>query len=234
MSYALPPELQEILFVQAHPDDADFGASGTVARWTREGRRVHYLLCTSGDKGAADPAMRPADLARLREAEQREAARRLGVASTIFLGRHDGELEVNLAFRAEVTAIIRRLRPHLLLTFDPWRPYQLHPDHRATGFTALDAMVSARDPLYFPEQRRDGLEAHRVREVWLFGTESPDVVVDVTETIEAKLEALRAHASQTRDWPRTEARVRERARTTGAAFGLEYAEAFKRLELPPG
>ena len=234
MSYALPTEFQEILFVQAHPDDADFGAAGTVARWTREGRRVHYLLCTSGDKGAPDPQSDPAELARLREAEQREAARRLGVASTTFLGRHDGELEVNLAFRAEVTAVIRRLRPQLLLTFDPWRPYQLHPDHRAAGFTALDAMISARDPLYFPEQRRDGLTAHRVREVWLFGTETADVWVDITDTIDAKLDALRAHASQTRDWPRVEARVRERAQATGAVYGVEYAEAFKRLELPQG
>jgi LmbE family N-acetylglucosaminyl deacetylase len=232
MSYELPPEYQEILFVQAHPDDADFGSAGTVARWTREGRRVHYLLCTSGDKGAPDAETHPADLARLREAEQREAARRLGVASTVFLGRHDGELEVNLAFRAEVTAVIRRLRPQLLLAFDPWRPYQLHPDHRAAGFTALDVLISARDPLYFAEQRRDGLEAHRVREAWLFGTDVPDVWIDITDTIDAKLDALRAHASQTRDWPRVEARVRERARATGASYGVEYAEAFKRLELP--
>src|SRR5437868_14261548 len=115
MSYELPAEFTDILLVQAHPDDADFGASGTVARWTREGRRVHYLLCTSGDKGAADPAMRPEELARLREAEQREAARRLGVASTHLLGRHHGELDVNLAVSAEVTAVIRRLRPPLLL-----------------------------------------------------------------------------------------------------------------------
>jgi LmbE family N-acetylglucosaminyl deacetylase len=232
MSYALPAEVQDILFVQAHPDDADFGAAGTVAHWAREGRRVHYLLCTSGDKGAPDAATRPADLARLREAEQREAARRLGVASTTFLGRHDGELEVNLAFRAEVTAVIRRLRPQLLLAFDPWRPYQLHPDHRAAGFTALDAMISARDPLYFAEQQRDGLAAHRVREVWLFGSEAADVWIDVSATIDAKLDALRAHASQTHDWPRVEARVRERARATGAAYGVAYAEAFKRLELP--
>src|SRR5205823_11576743 len=155
------------------------------------GRRVHYLLCTSGDKGSADATARPGDLARVREAEQQEAARRLGVASTCFLGRHDGELEVSLAFRAELTAIIRRLRPQLVATFDPWRPYQLHPDHRAVGTTTLDAIIAARDPLYFPEQQRDGLAAHRVREAWLFATDSADVWIDITPTIEAKLEALR-------------------------------------------
>ncbi len=234
MSYQLPAEFQDILFVLAHPDDADFGAAGTVARWTREGRRVHYLLCTSGDKGTPDPTQRPAELARVREAEQREAARRLGVASTLFLGRHDGELEVSLPFRAEITAVIRRLRPQLVLTFDPWRPYQLHPDHRAVGFTTLDAIIADRDPLYFPEQQRDGLTAHRVREVWLFATENPDVWIDITETMEAKLHALQAHVSQTRDWAAVEARVRERARQAGAAYGVRYAEVFKRLELPLG
>ena len=234
MSYDLPLDFYDVLIVQAHPDDADFGAAGTVARWTREGRQVHYLLCTSGDKGAADSTVSPADLARTREAEQREAARRLGVASTIFLGRHDGELEVNLPFRAEITAVIRRLRPQLLLTFDPWRPYQLHPDHRAAGFTALDAVIAARDPLYFAEQQRDGLLAHRVRECWLFATDAPDVVVDIGDTLEAKLDALSAHASQVSDWPRIAERVRERARAAGAPFGVPYAETFKRLELPPG
>jgi LmbE family N-acetylglucosaminyl deacetylase len=232
MSYRLPDDFQDILFVQAHPDDADFGAAGTVALWAREGRRVHYLLCTSGDKGSDDPAARPADLARLRETEQREAARRLGVASTRFLGRHDGELEVSLAFRVELTAVIRRLRPQLVLTFDPWRPYQLHPDHRAVGFTTLDAIIAARDPLYYAEQQRDGLAAHRVREAWLFSTDSADVWIDITPTIDAKLEALRAHASQTRNWPRTEERVRARAQEAGARYGIAYAELFKRLELP--
>jgi LmbE family N-acetylglucosaminyl deacetylase len=232
MAHELGPEFQDILFVQAHPDDADFSSSGTVARWTREGRRVHYLLCTSGDKGSNDPEARPTELARLREAEQREAARRLGVTTTLFLGRHDGELEVNIAFRAELTAVIRRLRPQLLLTFDPWRAYQLHPDHRAVGLTALDAVIAARDPLYFPEQRRDGLLAHRVRECWLWTSDQPDVVVDIAETLETKLHALRAHASQVRDWARTETRVRERAQAAGAPFGVAYAETFKRLELP--
>jgi LmbE family N-acetylglucosaminyl deacetylase len=232
MSYRLPDDFQDLLFVQAHPDDADFGASGSVALWAREGRRVHYLCCTSGDKGAADPNARPADLARLRETEQREAARRLGVTSTRFLGRHDGELEESLAFRAELTAIIRQVRPQLVFTFDPWRPYQLHPDHRAVGFTTLDAIISARDPLYFAEQRREGLAAHRVREAWLLGTDAADVWIDITPTIDAKLSALEAHTSQVGDWGRMAERIRARAREAGARYGVEYAEAFKRLELP--
>ena len=102
MSHELPAAYHTVLVVQAHPDDAEHGVAGSVARWTAEGRQVHYLLCTSGDKGAADPQRRPAELARQREAEQREAARRLGLAGVRFLGRHDGELEVSLAFRAEV------------------------------------------------------------------------------------------------------------------------------------
>ncbi len=232
MLYELPPPFREVLVVQAHPDDADFGVGGTVARWAGEGRRVHYLLCTSGDKGSLDPGARPAELARTREAEQREAARRLGVVTTLFLGRHDGELEVTLAFRAEITAVIRRVRPDLLLTFDPWRAYQLHPDHRAVGFTTLDAAIAARDPFYFPEQLREGLAAHRVRECWLFTTDHPDVAIDISDTIDAKLGALRAHVSQTRDWSRTEQRVRARAQATGEPYGMAYAETFKRLELP--
>ncbi len=232
MSYRLPDDFQDILFVQAHPDDADFGAAGTVALWAREGRRVHYLLCTSGDKGTPNPGERPADLARRREAEQQEAARRLGVDSTRFLGRHDGELEVSLAFRAELTAIIRAVRPQLVATFDPWRPYQLHPDHRAVGFTTLDAIISARDPLYFAEQQREGLTAHRVREAWLFATDNADVWIDITPTIDVKLDALHAHISQTGNWERVAERVRARAAEAGAPHGVAYAEVFKRLELP--
>ncbi|MBX5491628.1 MAG: PIG-L family deacetylase [Chloroflexi bacterium] len=231
MSHALPPAFTDILVVQAHPDDAEHGMAGTVARWTREGRRVHYLLCTSGDKGSADPHARPSDVARQREAEQREAGRRLGLASVQFLGRPDGELEVSLAFRAEVTAVIRAVRPQLVATFDPWRPYQLHPDHRAVGQVTLDAVIAARDPLYYPEQRRDGLEAYRVREVWLWSTDQPDVWIDITDTLELKLHALQAHVSQLGDWTARAERIRERARAVGSRYGVAYAEEFKRLVL---
>ena len=232
MSHALPPEFTDLLVVQAHPDDAEHGVAGSVARWCAEGRRVHYLLCTSGDKGSRDPEARPADVARTREAEQREAARRLGLASVRFLGRHDGELEVSLTFRAEITAVIRAVRPQLVATFDPWRLYQLHPDHRAVGLTTLDAVMAARDPLYFPEQRRDGLAAHRVREVWLWSSDHADVVVDISATIDRKLAALQAHACQLGDWEARAARIRERARVAGLPHGVPFAETFKRLEMP--
>jgi LmbE family N-acetylglucosaminyl deacetylase len=226
------PAKKVILAIQAHPDDVDFSAGGSVAKFVQQGHEVHYLSVTSGNKGSHDRAVTAEQLTETREKEQREAARRLGVCSCRFLRHNDGEVESNLSLRGEICQVIREVRPYTVMTFDPWRPYQLHPDHRAVGITALDAIIAARDHMFFPEQLRDGLDIARVHEVYLFGAAEPDTWVDITDTIDVKLHAALAHASQIRgDHQQREERQRARAREIGQPHGLEYAEAFKRLSL---
>jgi len=226
------PEKKLILAIQAHPDDVDFAAGGTIAKFVQQGHEVYYLSATSGNKGSHDRAMTPERLTEIREAEQREAARRLGVSGCRFLRHNDGELEPNLSLRGEVCRVIREVRPYTIMTFDPWRPYQLHPDHRAISIVALDALIAARDHLFFPEQLRDGLDVARVHEVYLFGAAEPDTWVDITDTIETKIYAASAHVSQIRDDPERRAeRHRARSREIGKQHGLAFAEAFKVLRL---
>lgn len=223
-----------LMVIFAHPDDAEFLCSGTVARYTRSGYRAQYVLATSGDKGSNDPAATPEELVATREAEQLAAAKVLGVEEVTFLRYLDGELEVNIPFRREIAQVIRQGKPDVVLTFDPWQRYQIHPDHRAIGQTTLDAVAAARDRLYYPEQLTDGLTEHRVHNVYFFATENPNHYVDITDTIEQKLEALLCHASQigSRDIGEF---VRARARVAGAEIGVEYAEAFHYLPMmrPP-
>ncbi len=214
----------------AHPDDAEFGCSATVALFAELGVHVIYCLLTSGNKGTHDIDMPPDKLARIREKEQRSAGAVLGVKDFVFLRHDDGELEVSMAMRGEVCRAIRECRPDLVLTQDPWRPYQTHPDHRAAGWSAMDGVIAARDHLFFPEQLRNGLTHHRVPRVLLFGTAEPNVWFDVSTTIEKKLAALQAHTSQIRN-PGLLDRMRAFAATTGRAWGLEAAEGFRYLEL---
>jgi LmbE family N-acetylglucosaminyl deacetylase len=222
------------MIIQAHPDDAEFLCSGTVARLVADGYRVQYVLATSGDKGSPDPSMSPDDLAETREREQLEAAHVLGVAEVTFLRHGDGEVEVSLPFRRELAGIIRVGRPDIVFTFDPWQRYQVHPDHRAVGTTALDAVAAARDPMYFPEQIREGLSPQRVHNVYLFATDEPNYYVDITKFMDQKLEALRAHGSQFRN-PQVAEFIKARARAAGATIGVEFAEAFHYLPMmrPP-
>jgi LmbE family N-acetylglucosaminyl deacetylase len=220
------------LAVQAHPDDVDITSGGAVARWVAEGHEVHYLSITSGNKGTHDRSMSPEQLTEIREAEQMEAARRLGVGSVTFLRRNDGEVESNLSLRREICLSIRKVRANALVTFDPWRPYQMHPDHRATGITALDAIIAARDHLFFPEQLRDGIDISRVHDIYLFGSGEPDTWIDISDTIERKIYAIAAHVSQNRGSFEDRAeRHRARAREIGQQHGHTCAEAFKFLHL---
>ena len=223
-----------VMVIFAHPDDAEFLCSGAVARFTRDGYRAQYVLATSGDKGSNDPAATPEQLVATREAEQQAAAKVLGIEEVTFLRHMDGELEVNIAFRREIVQVIRRGRPDVVLTFDPWQRYQIHPDHRAIGQTTLDAVAAARDRLYYPEQLTGGLTEHRVHNVYFFATDAPNYYVDITTTIEQKIEALLCHASQIGGRDIGES-VRARARAAGAEMGVEYAEAFHYLPMmrPP-
>lgn len=225
--------IQRVMVVTAHPDDAEFGAGGTVAKLAKEGKLVTYCVVTNGDKGSSDRAMTPERLRRLREEEQRHAARVLGVEFVDFLGFVDGELEDTRATRMAVTAAIRRHRPDLIITQNPHRTKNLfasHRDHRVTGGIVLDCIYPlARDHMAFPELIPQGLEPHKVKEVHLMAWEHPEVVVDISETIDLKLKALACHASQIADMPAVEARVRQRAAQLGRAHGVALAETFDRI-----
>jgi LmbE family N-acetylglucosaminyl deacetylase len=221
------PLAERVMVIFAHPDDAEGNCGGTTARWVREGRIIHYLVLTNGDKGSDDPSMTSDKLAGIREKEQEAAAKVLGVSEVNFLRIPDGELEVSLPLRKEITRLIRRHQPAIILTHDPWKPYQFHPDHRAAGFLALDAVIAARDRLYYPDHLNQGLEPCRVREVYLFGTDNPDLWVDISESFELKLKAVRCHKSQGLDSQEVQERIRRRASEVGKAKGYLYGEAFK-------
>jgi LmbE family N-acetylglucosaminyl deacetylase len=223
-----------VMVIFAHPDDAEFLCSGAIARFVRGGYRAQYVLATSGDKGSNDPAATPEQLIATRETEQLLAAQVLGIEEVTFLRHMDGEIEVNIPFRRELARIIRLGRPDVVLTFDPWQRYQIHPDHRTVGQTTLDAVAAARDRMYYPEQLTDGLTEHRVHNVYFFATDYPNYYVDIGATIDQKIAAVRCHTSQIGDRGIDEA-VRTRARLAGTEIGVEYAEAFHYLPMmrPP-
>lgn len=235
-SDAAPAEAQDqarrALVIVAHPDDAEFLCAGTVARWCSEGWEVNYLLVTSGDMGSRDPEMTRERLQVVREKEQRAAAKVLGVRECVFLRYPDGFVEDTAELRGEIVREIRRLRPDVVVTWNPFRNSFTHRDHRLTGQAALDAVYPlARNPLGFPEQLQEGLEIHRVNEVLLAGTDQPDYHVDVTDFFNQKIQALRKHKSQIGQAPVRELRKRLRQRMAegGKGAGYKLAESFRRL-----
>lgn len=224
-------EFDRALVVFAHPDDAEFMCGGTVARWAREGTHVRYVCVTDGSAGSNEVGATREEMRGVREAELREACEVLGVTDCAFLGFVDGELELTLDLRRAVTREVRRHRPDVLLGPDPSRlwsrhRYVNHPDHRVVGEAVLCA-VNPDSPtrLQFPELLEEGLEPFEVHRLWL-AAEEADTYVDVTETIEVKLEALYRHASQVKDIP-VEEMVRKRAEELGAEGGVPYAEGFR-------
>ena len=220
------------MWVVAHPDDAEFSSAGTIARLTREGKRVVIIQVTSGDRGTTDRSHPPETLARLRESEEQEAARRLGVSEVIFLREPDGHVMPTVELREKIVRMIRTYRPDVIVTHDPFRPYALHPDHRAVGQVTHDAVYPlARDHLYFPEHLEAGLEPHKTAEIWYFGSDSPDVFVDITDTFDAKIHALKAHVSQVGDGDSLDERLRERSRELAKDQPFDLAEAFKSVRM---
>lgn len=223
------------MVIVAHPDDAEFMAAGTVARWAAAGAEITYVVVTRGDKGTEDPDMTPARLAAIREDEQRAAGAILGVRNFVFMGYPDGYLEHTLALRRDLTRVIRQFRPETVITFDPTTRYfgsfyLNHPDHRATGDAALDAIFpSARDRLTFPELLTEKLGPHKVREIWLGLAEAPDTVVDVSGFVDRKRAALLSHPSQMDESVADLAIGMSRAAAGGHAF--EYGEAYRRIVL---
>jgi len=226
--------IARVMVVTAHPDDSEFGAGGTVAKLVKEGREVSYLIVTNGDKGSSDRTMTPERLVKIRAEEQRNAARVLGVESVTFLGYPDGEVEDSRALRRDVAREIRRTRPDLLICQNPQRTRNLfasHRDHRVVGGVALDCVYPlVRDHMAFPELLPE-FQPHKVREVYVMGWDDPEVVVDITETMDLKLKALACHASQFEKFEVIEQRVRERCAELGQRSGCAFAETFGRIRL---
>lgn len=222
------------LAVYAHPDDPDISCGGTLARWAHEGCDVHVVLCAAGDKGSSDPSAESVAVGRLRLEEVRRATEILGVRSLSHLDRADGEVENDLALRGELVAILRRLRPEVVVCPDPTAVFfgshhYNHRDHRVVGWATLDAVApAASSPRYFPEAG----PPHEVGSVLLSGSLEPDAYVDVSATIEHKVKAVSCHESQlvdANDW--FASAVRDGAAEAGAAAGVAFAEGFRRLEL---
>ncbi len=225
------------MLVIPHPDDGESGAAGTTAKWAREGCRVLYVVCTNGDKGSSDPEMTSERLAAIREREQLNAAAVLGVEDVVFLGYGDGELEDTREFRGRIVEQIRRWKPDVVFAMDPMRvASHSHRDHRISGQTAMDACFPfARDILHFPEHIADGLEPHKTGSILLWGSENPDVVVDIESTIDLKMRGLAAHESQlSTDPARIEQFAKRRAedaarRAADHGHPYRYAELFRRI-----
>jgi LmbE family N-acetylglucosaminyl deacetylase len=224
------------LAIGAHPDDVEFGCGGTLAKWAASGCVVHLLVLTDGSKGTWDPHADVAALVQARQGEQREAARRLGATGEVaFLGEVDGELEESRPLCGRVAEVIRRLQPQVVLGHDPWKRYRLHPDHRAAGFLTCDGIVAARDPHFFPEH---GLAPHRPAALLLWEADEPDHLEDVTSSVDRKLGALEAHASQFESTMKATSaeqleafrrRIRTRLGEHGRRAGVAYAELFKAI-----
>jgi len=223
------------LAVCAHPDDLEFFCGGSTVAMVRDGWDVVLAIATDGDRGTHDPAVSRESLAALRREESRKAGETLGLSGIVFLGKEDGELYADHSLRRDLARVYRQIRPDRLITFDPWRRYELHPDHRAVGFAALDARLAARLPHYYSDLLRDGLEPCSIAEILLFNTDSPDYYVDISSAFDTKLCALRRHRSQWESiWDDTARSLRQEAESVGDRSGYAMAEAFKRIFVPMG
>ena len=224
----------QVMVVTPHPDDAEYGVAGTVARWISDGKEVVYVVCTNGEKGTSDASMKPGKLVRIREKEQTAAARSLGVREVIFLGHPDQGLEDTPEFRKELVRLIRMYRPETVVTADPYRRYVWHRDHRITGQVTLDAVFPyARDHLSYPDLMKEGFHPHKVREILFWASEDVNYRSNITATFHLKLAALRCHKSQVGHIPtqELEERLRQRHKTMAEGEDFHLAEAFHRVEI---
>jgi len=226
-----------ILGIAAHPDDLDVGAGGTIAEFIRRGAQVHYLILTDGSKGSDDPAVTSAELITIRQSEQQRALEIVAGKSVTFLDYPDGGLEVNMELKKDIVKVIRKLRPDVVITMDPTMIYSSkmgiinHPDHRAAGQATLDAIFPlARDRLTFPELLDEGYEPHKVTTALLINFDTSNYSVDITDTFDIKIDAMKAHVSQFGDlegatWPR------DMALRQGQRAGYSLAESFVRIDI---
>lgn len=228
-----------VLGVAAHPDDLDFGAAATMAKFAQDGAEVHYLLLTDGSKGSDDKNLTSTQLVKLRQAEQRAALLVIGGKGITFLNYPDAYLEITMDLKRAIVREIRRLKPDVVVTMDPSviysesRGFINHPDHRAAGQATLDAVFPlARDYLTFPELLADGLEPHRVKTLLMTNFDKQNFYVDISSTIDKKWQALACHASQIPNISAVRERFEKFAQEAGVKAGTNYAEGFMRLDLP--
>ncbi len=224
--------LDKVMVILAHPDDPEFFCGATIAKFAKEGKRIRYCMLTCGDKGSDDPGMTHDALCDIRHEEQAQAAAVLGVTDLVWLNYPDGELVPTLEARLRVAREIRTFKPDIVITCDPTRVITAfgtinHPDHRAAGQIALDAiMPGAGNRMYFTELLAEGLEPHQVKEVYIAGAEHSDTFIDVSGTFDLKIAALREHKSQIKDFDGLEKRLRARMARDGV-----YVELFRHLVL---
>jgi LmbE family N-acetylglucosaminyl deacetylase len=229
---------ERALALGAHPDDIEFGAGGSLAKWADAGTNVQLCICTDGSKGTWDPTTDTRALVETRQVEQRAAAAVLGALEVDFLGYVDGELDHDLPARAVVAAIIRRVRPIVVLAHDPWTAYRSHPDHHHAGLLAVEGIVAARDPQFFPEQ---GLAPHRPSTLLLFEAGAPNHVERIDPFVDRKVDALLRHRSQFRSTMHIDDRPEQQqaafvravvddARAEGLRAGVRAGEAFRRID----
>ena len=227
---------QKAMVIVAHPDDVEFSCAGTVARWVRDGAEVVYVVCTSGEVGIAEPNITKEKAAQIREDEQTAAAEVVGVKEVIFLHEPDGLLENTLALRKRLVREIRRFKPEVVITGDPtvvWAgpTYINHPDHRAASGAALDAVFpAAGQPHLFEDLAGEGLMAHKTRKVYVMAWQNSDTFVNISDTIDLKLEALKKHASQMKDWD-PEPMIKEWATEAAKGKEMRFAEGFRVVTL---
>jgi len=237
---ALDPSFTRILCISAHPDDNEFTIAGSVAAWAREGREVTFCLVTSGGAGTNEHTRDHTGLVPVRERESRDAAKILGVKDLVFLGYEDGSLEPTLTMRRDLTRVIRRSRPHVVVCGDPtvrWygSEYLNHPDHRAVASAALDAVFPASETrAIFRELLDEGLEPHKVKQLLMSGSLQPDTWFDICDTLALKCAALHAHVSQVGPGQWIEKMLGAWARRDGKRAGVKYAEAYRRFVLDRG
>src|SRR6266508_111495 len=225
------------MVVFAHPDDAEIASGGVVARWVAAGCEVTYVLCTNGSAGTADRSLTPEQLVDRRAVEQRAAADFMGVKNLVMLGYPDGWLEDTREFLGDIVRAIRQYRPHTVFSHDPYRTRGFqHRDHRKAGIVTTDAVYPyARDHLHFAEQiTREGLEPHKVRELWYWGADAPEIIVDVTASIDRQIAALIRHESQmpgfnVRPDETIDRRLKQNAAELARGCGFEYGAVFRRL-----
>ncbi len=228
-------EIKKVLVVSAHPDDSDFGASGTIASWISQGIQVSYCICTNGDQGGEESGIPVEEMPATRQREQRAAGAAIGVTDITFLNYRDGSLEPTLGLRKDIVRAIRIAQPDRMVIQSPERNWERigasHPDHLAAGESAIQAVYpDARNPFAFPDLLDAGLQPWRVKEVWVTAHVTPDHFVDITDFFHLKMAALHSHVSQTAHNAELENMVRSWGERNAVAGGLpegRIAEAFK-------
>lgn len=230
------PKGKKFLAIFAHPDDACFGAGGTILKWKKQGAKGAIVIATNGDKGSSDRNLTHADLAKLRHKEQLSASEFLGLEKTWFLDYPDAHLEVSQELKSKLVKIIREYQPDIVLTFDPTMLYSLrrgfinHPDHRAIAQAAVDSVFPmARDFLTFPEHAQNGLQPHKVTDLFLYNFDNPNYAYDITEAIDQKIELLKKHESQINQ--DTTDHILDWNKKNGELIGAKFAEVFLHLTI---